>query len=84
MMDAMMQQNQKVKNLPIFLGYQSGAVTTLPPLQESRPEILGLNEVGGVFLAKTSLAFLGCFFVSMVRPPELEELDGSKEVSTFL
>ena len=41
---------QKVKNLLIFSGTKSRAVTTLPPLQESRPEILGLSEEGGVFL----------------------------------
>ena len=68
MMDAMMQQDSKSEKFTHIFSYQTGAVTTLPPLQESRPEILGLNEVGGVFLTKTSLAFPSCFFVSTVRP----------------
>ena len=29
----------KSENLAQILGYQTGAVTNLPPLQESRPEI---------------------------------------------
>ena len=72
----MQDEMQKVKNLLIFLGTKSGAVTTLPPLQESHPEILGLSEEGGVFLTKTSFTFPGCFFFRMVRPLDLEELDG--------
>ena len=39
-MDAMMQWTTKSENLAHILGYQTGAVTILPPLQESRPEIL--------------------------------------------
>ena len=39
-MDAMMQCKTKSENLAHILGYQIGAVTILPPLQESRPEIL--------------------------------------------
>ena len=38
-MYAMMQCQTKSENLAHILGYQSGAVTNLPPLQESRPEI---------------------------------------------
>ena len=53
---------QKVKILLIFSCAKSRAVTTLPPLQESRPEILGLSEEGGVFLTKTSLTLPGRFF----------------------
>ena len=30
---------RKSENLAHILGYQTGAVTNLPPLQESRPEI---------------------------------------------
>ena len=63
--------------------YQSGAVTTLPPLQESRPEILGFSEEGGVFLAKTSLAFPSGFFYRMVRPLVLLERDGAKRGAKF-
>ena len=75
MRDAMMQCKQKVKILLIFLVTKSRAVTTLPPLQESRPEILGLSEEGGVFLTKASLTFPCCFFFRMVRPLDFGELD---------
>ena len=34
-----MQCKAKSKNLAQILGYQTGAVTNLPPLQESRPDI---------------------------------------------
>ena len=71
-----MQYKAKSENLALILGYQFWAVTTLPPLQESRPEILGLSEEGGVFLTKTSFTLPGCFFFRMVRPLDLEELDG--------
>ena len=56
--------------------YQTGAVTNLPPLQESRPEILGLSEEGGIFLSKTSFSLPSGFFFVMVRPLDFEELDG--------
>ena len=59
-----------------ILGYQFWAVTNLPPLQESRPEILGLSEEGGVFLTKTSFSLPCGFFFGMVRPLDLEKLDG--------
>ena len=36
---AMMQCKAKSENLAHILGYQIWAVTNLPPLQESRPEI---------------------------------------------
>ena len=49
MMDAMMQTRSKSEKFTHISSYQNGAVTTLPPLQESRPEILGLSEEGGVF-----------------------------------
>ena len=56
-MDAMMQtrKTKSGKILRIF-HYQARAVTILPSLQESRPEILGLSEKGGVFLTKTSFS----------------------------
>ena len=38
-MDAMMQSKTKSEKLAHILGYQFWAVTNLPPLQESRPEI---------------------------------------------
>ena len=66
----------KSENLVQILQYQTGAVTNLPPLQDSRPEILGLSEEGGIFLTKTSFMLPGCFFFRMVRPLDLEELDG--------
>ena len=53
------------KLLRIFR-YQVRAVTNLPPLQESRPEVLGLSEEGGVFLTKTSFSLPCGFFLGMV------------------
>ena len=38
-MYAMMQRKAKSENLAHILGHQIWAVTNLPPLQESRPEI---------------------------------------------
>ena len=80
-MHAMMQrmQSKSGKNLRIF-HYQSGAVTTLPPLQESRLEILALSEKGGVFLTKASFSLPCGFFLGMVRPLDFEELDGPVRV----
>ena len=83
MSDAMMQTRSKSEKFTHISSYQNRAVTTLAPLQDSCPEILGLSEVGGVFLTKTSFEFPSCFFVSTVRPPEFGKLDGAKEVSTF-
>ena len=59
-----------------ILQYQTRAVTNIPPLQESRPEILGLSEEGGIFLTKASFTFPGRFFFGMVRPLDFKELDG--------
>ena len=67
-----------------ILQYETGAVTNLPPLQESRPEILGLSEEGGIFLSKTSFALPGCFFFRMVRPLDFEKLDGLIMIFPFL
>ena len=63
------------KILRIFR-YQVRAVTILPPLQESHPEILGLSEEGGVFLTKTSFALPCGFLLGMIGPLDFEELDG--------
>ena len=49
------------KFIHIFM-YQNGAVTNLPLLQESRPEILDFSEESGIFLTTTSFALPGCFF----------------------
>ena len=68
MMDAMMQMRSKSEKITHIFSYQNGTVTTLPPLQESRPKILGLSEEGGVFLTKTSFTLPGCFFFRMVGP----------------
>ena len=67
---------RKSRKIIHIFHYQTGAVTILPPLQESRPEILGLSEEGGIFLTKTSFPFPSCFFFGMVRPLDFEELDG--------
>ena len=68
MRDAMMQLRSKSEKFTHIFSYQNGAVTTLPPLQESRPEILGLSEEVGIFLKKTSFVLPGCFFFGIVRP----------------
>ena len=47
MSDAMMQMSSKSEKFTHIFSYQIGAVTTLPPLQESRPEILGWSEKAG-------------------------------------
>ena len=64
------QECKKKKSGKILRIFQcrAGAVTILPPLQESRPEILGLSEKGGIFLTKTSLSLPSGFFFAMVRP----------------
>ena len=76
-LDAMMQtwKTKSGKILRIFR-YRVRAVTILPPLQESRPEILGLSEKGGIFLSKASFSLPSGFFFGMVRPLDLEKLDG--------
>ena len=66
--------NTKVEKLHRFLGSQLWAVTTLPSLQESRPEILRLREEVGILLTKTRFSFPSCFFLGMVRPLNFEEL----------
>ena len=43
-MYAMMQCKAKSEKLAHILGYQFWAVTNLPPLQESRPEIPGVGR----------------------------------------
>ena len=53
----MQDDNAKSENLAHILRYQTGAVTNLPPLEESRPESLGLSEEDGIFLTKTSFTF---------------------------
>ena len=63
------------KILRIFQ-YKARAVTILPPLQESRPEILGLSEEGGIFLSKTCFSLPSGFLFGMVRPLNFEEFDG--------
>ena len=67
--------SKKWKNYSYF-SLPSGAVTILPPLQESRPEILGLSEEGGVFLTKASFTLPCGFLLGMVGPLNFEELDG--------
>ena len=50
-MYAMMQCKSKSENLAHILGYQIWAVTNLPPLQKSRPEIPRVGRgmpVGGL------------------------------------
>ena len=65
---------QKVKILYRFSAHKFGAITILPSLQESRPEILRLRKEVGILLTKTGLSFPSCFFLGMVRPLNLEKL----------
>ena len=74
-MHAMMQnKNAKSGKILRIFQYQAGAVTILLPLQESRPEILGLSEEGGIFLTKTSFSFPSRFFFGMIRPLDFDNL----------
>ena len=52
----MMQCKTKSENLAHILGYQFWAVTNLPPLQESRPEIprVGRGKHGNPQLPRSS------------------------------
>ena len=71
-MHAMMQTRmQKVEKFFVFFVTKLGLLQFSPPLQESRPEILGLSEEGGVFLTKTSFSLPCGFFLGMVRPLNL-------------
>ena len=74
---------RKSENLAHILGCQTGAVTILPPLQESRPEILGLCEEGGIFLTKASFTLPSRFFFGMVRPLDFEEFYGVNRSAKF-
>ena len=67
-------KNTKAKILYRFSGFKLWAVTTLPPLQESRPEILRLRKEVGILLTKTRLSPPSCFLLGMVRPLNFEEL----------
>ena len=69
--DATRSKSEKFTHI---FSYQFVAVTTLPPLQESRPEILGLSEKGGVSLTKTSFELPSHSFSIKVRPPGFEEI----------
>src|SRR3954471_20398731 len=52
-------------------------VTNLPHYKNSRPENLsGSEEKIGVFIAKAIFAFPSGFIFRMIRPLDLEELDG--------
>ena len=69
-----MYADAKVKIWFKFYSTKSGAVTILPSLQESRPEILRLRKEVGILFTKTRLPFPGCFLFGMVRPLNFEEL----------
>ena len=72
--DAMIEQ--KSENLVQILQYQVGAVTNLPPYKNLVPRFLSVREELGILLTKTRLSFPCCFGFRMVRPLNLEELDG--------
>ena len=57
-MYAMMQVKWKSENLAHILGYQTGAVTNLTPLQESRPEIPRVGRGRDTWLHISSTIFL--------------------------
>src|SRR3954469_23365060 len=59
-------------------------VTNLPHYKNSRPENLsGSEEKIGVFIAKAIFAFPSGLVFRMIRPLDLEELDGLVAGSTF-
>src|SRR3954469_3558002 len=59
-------------------------VTNLPHYKNSRPENLsGSGKKIGVFFTKTILAFPSGFVFRMIRPLNLEELNGLVAGSTF-
>src|ERR1043165_9328478 len=63
---------------------RSEGVTNLPHYKNSRPENLGgRGEKIGVFFTKTIFAFPSGFVFRMIRPLNLEELDGLVAGSTF-
>src|SRR3954464_9402414 len=56
---------------------ETEGVTNLPHYKNSRPENLsGSEEKIGVFIAKAIFAFPSGFIFRMIRPLDLEELDG--------
>src|ERR1044071_308721 len=56
---------------------ENEGVTNLPHYKNSRPENLsGSEEKIGVFIAKAIFAFPSGFIFRMIRPLNLEELDG--------
>ena len=53
-----------------------GLLQIYPPYKNLDPRFLGWNEELRIILSKTRLSFPGCFILWMVRPLNLEELDG--------
>src|SRR3954467_5099984 len=67
-----------------YCSSNSEGVTNLPHYKNSRPENLGgRGEKIGVFIAETIFAFPGGFIFRMIRPLNLEKLDGLVASSTF-
>jgi hypothetical protein len=63
---------------------ETEGVTNLPHYKNSRPENLsGSEEKIGVFIAKAIFAFPSGFIFRMIRPLNLEELDGLVAGSTL-
>ena len=52
-----------------------GLLQIYPPYENLDPRFLRLREKLRIILTKTRLSFPGCFFLRMVRPLNLEELD---------
>ena len=55
---------------------QTWDVTVLPPYKNLVPRFLGFRKEGRVLGSKTIFSFLGCFLFRVMRPLDLEELDG--------
>src|SRR3954466_3745825 len=73
----------KMITVVIIVTYTDG-VTNLPHYRNSHPENLsGSEEKIGVFIAKMIFAFPSGFIFRMIRPLDLEELDGLVAGSTF-
>src|SRR3954465_3823936 len=63
---------------------ETEGVTNLPHYKNSRPDNLsGSEEKIGVFITKAIFAFPSGFIFRMIRPLNLEELDGLVAGSTF-
>src|SRR3954466_7476547 len=70
--------------MTVFIVTNTEGVKNLPHYRNSHPENLrGSEEKIGVFIAKAIFAFPSGFIFRMIRPMDLEELDGLVAGLTF-